>query len=81
MILLCFEVPYAEANESHTDMILISGVKPAANGPSRSEGGGGAAPPSMGGGPSSLGGLFAGGMPKLRPAGERKPPGGIILQF
>ena len=53
-------------------------MKPAANGPSRNEGGGGgSAPSSMGGGPGGLGGLFAGGMPKLRPAGERKPPGGM----
>ena len=28
----------------------------------------------MGGG--GLGGLFAGGMPKLKKAGERRPPGG-----
>lgn len=39
-----------------------------ASAPSVSGGGGGGGPPA--GGPPQLGALFAGGMPKLRPAGQ-----------
>lgn len=45
-------------------------------------GGGGGKGPSGGGSPASaggLGGLFAGGMPKLRPAGSRGGAGGKIF--
>ena len=62
-------------------IIQFLDVKPASNGPNRSDGGGGSAPPPMSGGAGGLGGLFAGGMPKLRPAGERKPLGGYLLIY
>ncbi|KAG6816153.1 hypothetical protein H0H87_008287, partial [Tephrocybe sp. NHM501043] len=38
-----------------------------ARAPAVSSGGGG---PGLGGGPPQLGGLFAGGMPKLKPSGQ-----------
>lgn len=57
----------------------ISSLSPGANkanngnsGPSGGGGSGGAAQGAMGGaGPMALGGLFAGGMPKLKPTGQR----------
>ena len=64
-------------------VIYFPDAKQASNGPSRSESGGASSSSSssMGGAPGGLGGLFAGGMPKLKPAGERRPPGGISHMF
>ena len=70
-------------NSRFFDVIYFADAKQASNGPSRSESGGASSSSSssMGGAPGGLGGLFAGGMPKLKPAGERRPPGGIFTDF
>ena len=53
---------------------VANGPSSGSSGGSGGGGSGGGAPPSTGGG--GLGGLFAGGMPKLKSAGDRKPSGG-----
>jgi len=57
----------------------IEGAKVGGGGAAGGGGGRSAAPaPSVGGGPPQLAGLFAGGMPKLRPAGS---PGSSFLFY
>lgn len=64
----------AETHDRSAPLVALDGAKGGSGGGSRIGGGGssgGSAPAIPGaGGPPQLGGLFAGGMPKLRPAGS-----------
>lgn len=64
----------AETNDRSAP--IVDGAKPSGGG-GVTRAGVASAPVTGAGGPPQLGGLFAGGIPKLKPAGQ--PPTGIIL--